>query len=124
MVLTRERHISLEAAARLVPTGNVDEQGRDPGVHPATIHRWARKGCRGHLLETTLVGKRRLTSEPALRRFIDALNANQRTSLLVQPQADPERVAEAEAFLVREGFDRDLAARSSRSKVGKTGGAS
>lgn len=124
MVLTRERHISLNAAARLVPTGNLDENGRDPGVHPATIHRWARQGCRGHLLETTLVGKRRLTSEPALRRFLDALNSNQRTSLLVEPQADPERVAEAEVFLAREGFDRDASGSRPRSQTSKAGGAS
>ena len=44
-------------------------------VHIATIHRWAKKGCRGHILETCLVGGRRYTSCEAIRRFLHATNS-------------------------------------------------
>ena len=36
----------------------------------ATIERWVRRGVRGVQLETVLIGNRRFTTEPALRRFL------------------------------------------------------
>ena len=45
----------------------------------ATLERWIRRGVRGIQLETVLIGNRRFTTEPALRRF-----------LLAQQHTEPE----------------------------------
>jgi hypothetical protein len=58
-LLTKEKLIRLAHVKR--PDG-----GR---VHVATAFRWAQRGIRGEILETTLVGGQRYTSEEALERF-------------------------------------------------------
>lgn len=63
--------LSLAQVARKFP-------GRSKGnVDPATVYRWSTHGveCRGQRvkLETCRVGRRLLTSEPALERFLAAL---------------------------------------------------
>jgi len=42
-------------------------------VHASCIWRWARKGCRGVVLETRRVGHRFVTTMDALERFTKAL---------------------------------------------------
>ena len=39
-------------------------------VHYSTVYRWATKGARGRILETTLVGGIRYTTIEALARFL------------------------------------------------------
>jgi hypothetical protein len=46
--------------------------GKPP--HPATIARWARKGCRGIRLETLLIGGRRFSTVEAVGRFFSRLS--------------------------------------------------
>lgn len=111
MFLEQERLISLHAAARLVPSRDDDGDrgegcGEAKGVHPATLHRWARGGARGHRLETVCVGGRRFTSKEALWRFIRAINDGPSAALIAAPKPDPERVAQAEASLRRAGLLR------------------
>ena len=64
--------------------------GRTEGVvNPATVHRWATHGITVNgqrvKLETCRVGRRLLTSEPALERFLSAL------------QGEPAEATEASA---------------------------
>lgn len=70
MQLLDESLISLSEATRELP-------GR---LHIATVHRYARKGVRGHLLETVTCGGRIYTSREACRRFLAAQNQQQRNS--------------------------------------------
>ena len=42
-------------------------------VHVSTIHRWARRGCRGVRLEFIQVGGTMCTSTEAIQRFCDRL---------------------------------------------------
>lgn len=39
-------------------------------LHYSTIHRWTKKGARGRVLESTMVGGIRYTSIEALQRFL------------------------------------------------------
>ncbi len=41
----------------------------------ATLWRWAEKGLHGVILETVWLGGRRYTSQEALQRFLERLNA-------------------------------------------------
>ncbi|MGC1273800.1 MAG: DUF1580 domain-containing protein [Planctomycetaceae bacterium] len=68
MQLLDESLISMSEAAKELP-------GRP---HIATIHRYARKGVRGHLLETVACGGRIYTSREACRRFLAAQNQTSR----------------------------------------------
>jgi len=43
-------------------------------IHLQSVHRWARRGLRGVVLETVRVGHSRYTSAEALRRFLKATN--------------------------------------------------
>lgn len=49
-------------------------------VHLQSVHRWARRGLRGVVLETVRVGHSRYTSAEALRRFLKATNQPTATS--------------------------------------------
>jgi hypothetical protein len=54
--------------------------GRSGQTNPSTIFRWATKGCRAQdgarvKLEFARIGTRLMTSEPAVERFLTALNA-------------------------------------------------
>jgi hypothetical protein len=74
-MLSEEGYISLVQAATRFP----GHRGADR-LHPATLTRWILKGARALdgrrvKLEADRVGSRWLTSEPALRRFSDALGA-------------------------------------------------
>jgi hypothetical protein len=42
----------------------------------STLHRWRLSGCRGHRLETILIGGRRYTSLQAMERFFAAINGD------------------------------------------------
>ncbi|HEX6987617.1 MAG TPA: DUF1580 domain-containing protein [Planctomycetaceae bacterium] len=68
MNLLDETLISLTEAAKELP-------GRP---HIATVHRFASKGARGHVLETVTCGGRRFTSREATRRFLTAQNSPKR----------------------------------------------
>jgi hypothetical protein len=66
--------VSLSAAARQLPGRGTSK------VNPATVWRWARDGVRAPggrrvRLEVALCGARHVTSQAAVDRFIDALNA-------------------------------------------------
>lgn len=51
-------------------------------VSPSTVWRWVSVGVRGHRLEARLIGSRWRTSEAALSRFLEALNAGRVSQLL------------------------------------------
>ncbi len=50
--------------------------GRERGISPVTMHRWAFKGCRGVVLESVLIGGRRYVSADSLTNFFAALNSD------------------------------------------------
>ncbi len=56
--------ISIKQAAKLIPTR----------PHIATIWRWIEHGCRGHKLQSWLVGGQRFTSRDAIEDFFAKLN--------------------------------------------------
>lgn len=60
--------ITLGEACRLIPP---------QGIAPCTMARWIQRGVRGVVLETVIIGGRRLTSREALQRFFSAQNADQ-----------------------------------------------
>ena len=66
--LDSEDIITLGEACRLVPPH---------GIAPSTMARWIQRGVRGVVLETVLIGGRRLTSREAIARFFEAQNSDQ-----------------------------------------------
>jgi len=58
-----ETLVSLREASSYLP------RRRGKKVHYSTVFRWATKGARGQLLESTLIGGVRYTTLEALRRF-------------------------------------------------------
>lgn len=62
--------ISLKDAVKYLPKRGGKK------VHYSTMYRWATKGARGRVLETTMVGGIRYTSIAALQQFIgDAVHS-------------------------------------------------
>jgi len=55
--------VTLKDACRYLPRRNGKK------VHYATVYRWATKGARGRVLETTMVGGVRYTTMEAIARF-------------------------------------------------------
>jgi hypothetical protein len=66
--ITREKAISLKDAAMMIP----GMEGK--AVHWRTVWKWAYYGLRGVLLETAMVGGRRVTTKEALQRFSHAIS--------------------------------------------------
>lgn len=66
-MLTTEHTLTFAEAAKHLPPFNGKR------VHPSTLWRWARRGCRGVRLETLRLGGRFVTSVEALDRFGKAL---------------------------------------------------
>jgi len=58
--------IDFDQAATLFPESHRPNAG--------TVARWASRGCRGEVLASVLLGWRRLTTEAAVRDFMDRLN--------------------------------------------------
>lgn len=79
MALLDEELIPLTRAPRLMP-------GR-PAV--STAWRWATRGFRGIVLETTTVAGRRFTSTEAVRRFCEATNRVREIPAARRPQQPP-----------------------------------
>jgi hypothetical protein len=64
-------------------------------VSRATLHRWRLSGVRGVVLETVMIGGRRLTSLEAIKRFLDAQNEQPVDSLTATDRAVRSAVARA-----------------------------
>ena len=73
------------------PRRTLTEAARREGKGPSTVWRWALKGCRGVKLETFLHGGVRCTTDPALRRFFDAINGA--SPLSAKPRTNRQREA-------------------------------
>ena len=61
--LLSEQPIPFSEVPSLLPRRNGKK------VHYMTVHRWAKRGARGRVLESTLIGGVRYTSLAALNRF-------------------------------------------------------
>ncbi len=74
--------------------------------HLATLHRWAKRGCRGVVLETVQVGCTRCTSREAIARFIGALTAQVGgvSPIRLTKSAPPSHGAWVDAELAKEGL--------------------
>jgi len=102
-MLTEEPLISLVQAAIKFP----GHRGADR-LHPATLTRWIQTGVRALdgrrvKLEAVRVGCRWLTSEPALRRFSEALQSMPADSPLRSPTTRQKASTRAAAELKRMG---------------------
>lgn len=53
----------------------LNQVAKEEGVNPSTVWRWWIKGVRGVQLETLVVGGRRFSTRPALRRFKERCTA-------------------------------------------------
>lgn len=94
--LSREPLITFPQAAKLLPAG------RRPAY--ATWYRWWKKGLKsGIKLETVFVLGRRLTTEAAVRRFIDALSSSPDQSKATSPKSREYDVRLAEKTLAEWG---------------------
>jgi len=80
------------------------------GVRPniSTAWRWATNGIRGHRLETTVVGGRRVTTMSAYERFRQAILAGPAPAVesLPSPVRKRKRLANAGEVLKRAGIRR------------------
>ena len=100
-MLSEEGYISLARAAARFP----GHRGADR-LHPATLTRWILKGARALdgrrvKLEADRVGSRWLTTEPALRRFTDALGTAGDTSDTPRTPAARQKASARAADLLR-----------------------
>lgn len=57
---------------KMLPLVKAVESVTGRRVHLSTALRWAQRGCHGIRLKTWMVGGRRLTTERAVRAFVDA----------------------------------------------------
>ena len=91
-----ERLLTLSQVVRALPKK----------VAPSTIWRWYRKGIRGVVLETVLVGGTRYTSVEALNRFATTLTDNAQPDVLPAKCSDDvePRSAETESQLRAAGL--------------------
>lgn len=64
--LTKEQAIPISEVPQYVP------KRRGKKVHYSTVYRWATKGSRGRILETSFSGGLRYTSIEAVKRFLNA----------------------------------------------------
>lgn len=94
-----ETLLSFHDAAELLPT-----RRRGSRLHISTLYRWAIRGCRGHRLETIVLGGQRVTSLEALQRFFDKLTAVRSPLFADATMNGSPRQAAASAALDAEGI--------------------
>ena len=91
----------------LLPVAAAVERVTGQRPHPTTLHRWRLRGVRGIKLETVLCGNRRMSSEPAVERFIiactRAADGGERESSRT-PRRRDAAVQRAEAELAKAGI--------------------
>lgn len=76
--ITSESVVSFAEAAASLP-----RRRGNRSVHVSTIHRWARRGCRGVRLEFIQVGGTMCTSQEALQRFFAKLTQHHEAETVV-----------------------------------------
>jgi hypothetical protein len=86
--------LSISEAAKRIPTR----------PHVATVWRWIEKGCRGHRLESWLVGGQRYTSMVAIETFLHAINSGSAKSVPMTAKTRQKAIEKAEAELVEMGL--------------------
>ena len=84
MQILQETPLTISQAAKLIP-------GRSGCVGVSTVWRWVLHGCRGHRLESCMVGGLRMTSHEAIERFLAAINGEQTAISTDQRQAAIDR---------------------------------
>lgn len=91
----------------LLPALTAVERVTGQRPHPTTLNRWFRHGTKGVKLETLLCGGRRLSSVPAVKRFLEAVTAaSDGSPTLSAPRTNRQREAairKAEAELAKAG---------------------
>jgi len=93
--VTNETLVNLTQAARMIPGRSGDKP-----LHRSTLHRWMTKGAKtadGRVvrLESVRVGGQRMTTQEALRRFLDAMSGAGRAVPAPVEQAEIERQLDA-----------------------------
>lgn len=79
-MLRNEKYLPLVAAVEAAT-------GRRP--HLSTVLRWAQQGSKGTVLESVILGGRRLTSIEAVKRFVAA--CSERAKAKTTPQITPKQ---------------------------------
>ena len=78
---------------------------RREGVNPATVWRWATRGCRGIVLQSIVRGGRRATSVEAFARFVAEMTKKADAALGCAPPArETRQSSDASARLAQAGF--------------------
>lgn len=94
--LAHEEPLTLAEAARRLPRLRGDRK-----VHVSTLYRWVSRGLRGVRLEAVRLGRTLVTSQEALQRFAERLNAAHSEVGVVEASRGLER---AERELDRHGL--------------------
>jgi hypothetical protein len=93
------QQLSLNAARRLP---QLQREGRHPDL--STVWRWATRGCRGVVLETWLIGGRRVTTAEAVARFINALSTGQKDATVLTPTQRSQEIEQCRRRLAASGL--------------------
>ncbi len=96
-----------------IPAEHIPGRGGRP-VHQVTLSMWYRRGVRGILLETIMIGGRRCTSIEALNRFYQAVSQARSTHPSHRPPADA-------APSPRTGRDKSKAVSRAMAELAKRG---
>lgn len=89
-----QRLITIKEAANSIPTR----------PHFATIWRWIERGCRGHKLQSWLVGGQRYTSLEAIETFLAAINGDSPKSASMTPKNREKAISQVEQELADMGI--------------------
>ena len=81
---SKKAPIPLSKAARMLPSSRTDY-----GLDVSTLHRWSRRGIRGHKLEVIHLGGTACTSQEALGRFFAAIARTRDESIASCPTGAP-----------------------------------
>lgn len=67
----REKLVRIPDATKFIPT-----YGSRAGAAVSTIYKWVTVGCEGIVLESVKIGRKRFTSEEAVKRFLAQLGSH------------------------------------------------
>ncbi len=81
--------ITVTQAAKSIPTR----------PHIATVWRWIERGCRGHRLQSWLIGGQRYTSLAAIEEFLQRINSDSARSAPMTAKTRERAIAQAEREL-------------------------
>jgi hypothetical protein len=90
MVYCERRKSVMNLNALTKPCYREGELAKVLDKHVSTIIRWTRRGVRGHVLRSYLVGGQRYIEREAFAEFLHAINTPRQTPVLASPRREEE----------------------------------